>query len=315
MVKVTTQNNQTQIPLVSIIAICYNHERYLEETLNSIFNQTYERIELIIIDSNSSDSSVNIITDWIEKNQFDGTFIRQKQQRSICQNLNEALAHVNGKYFIGVSCDDVFTPYKTARQVESFESLNSDYALLYSDAELIDENGKLIGESFLDKLGVDRKNLNSLNYYNELLKKNFIPAMSGLIRTETVKSIGGYDENLMVEDHDMWLRLSSLYKFYFLDIKGAKYRIHSNNLHKKLRSIFHERRYSIYIKHYHHPLAKTKVLKSMDYLIKNQSGQHSLVNDFLNRGYLNPLMTWIYRNKNLYLLYRKSRHLTKRIIK
>ena len=74
-------------PLVSIVALCYNHESYLKETLDSILNQTYKNIQLIIIDDCSKDNSISLIKNWIHKNKVECVFIAHKENRGVCKSL------------------------------------------------------------------------------------------------------------------------------------------------------------------------------------------------------------------------------------
>ena len=99
-------------PLVSIIACCYNHEKYVEETLGSIKSQTHGNIELIIIDDFSTDQSVKKISNWIEKNKYSCTFIKNTENLGVVKTLNKALKKCNGKYFSIIACDDIFLKKK-----------------------------------------------------------------------------------------------------------------------------------------------------------------------------------------------------------
>ncbi len=81
MIEITHLMNKE--PIISIIAICFNHEKYVIETLDSIRNQTYKKIEVLIIDNGSSDNSVALIKNWIKEHNFKCTFIQNKTNRSL----------------------------------------------------------------------------------------------------------------------------------------------------------------------------------------------------------------------------------------
>ena len=85
-------------PLVSIVAICYNHEKFVKETLDSILHQTYSNIQLIIIDDCSQDNSVSEIKNWIKMNSVDCVFIERTENSGLCKNLNEGIVVSKGKY-------------------------------------------------------------------------------------------------------------------------------------------------------------------------------------------------------------------------
>lgn len=251
----------TDLPLVSVVAVCYNHAKYVIETLDSIKNQTYSNIELIIMDDCSTDDSVEVIEDWIANNNYDCKFIAHEENKGICVTLNEALSVIKGVYYQGVACDDILLSHKLENQVNEFSELGEGYAVVYSDAYLIDGNSELCYGNFIQRYKPQILEVPKGEVYEELILSNYIPAMSVLIKTELVKEIGGYDENLSYEDYDLWLRLAKSYKFYFSEYKSCKYRIHSNNMHTSRE--FNERSlvnsFRIFIKHKENNIAFNKL--------------------------------------------------------
>ena len=249
-------------PLVSIIALCYNQAKYAVETLDSIVNQTYPNIHLIIIDDCSSDNSVEVIKSWIEINKIECEFIIHKKNWGLNPTCNDGLQRVKGDYYQIISCDDILNSYKIEKQIKAFQNLSTDFAVIYSDAELIKSNGvKRYGlfiqnhQNFVD--------VPSGKIFEELLNKNYIPALSVLVRTSVTKEIGGYDENLSYEDYDLWLRISIKYKFKYLDVISGYYRIHSSNFHAN--TVFIKDRFWIYYKHIdkYKPLIKKKLIEEI----------------------------------------------------
>jgi glycosyltransferase involved in cell wall biosynthesis len=240
-------------PLVSIIALCYNHEPYVTETLQSIINQTYTQWELVIMDDGSSDGSVKMINEWIDQAEISCKFIPHEVNKGICKTLNEALEHCNGDFIQIIACDDILFPEKLEKQVELFENSSNKVAVVYSDAHLINDQGEKlnktnIGESVGEAFSSLRENI-----YEALLKgNNFIPAGTALIRAKVIEKVGRYDEELSYEDLDMWLRISKDYEFLFSEYISVYYRWHGENLSKKIyRNFRHlESRYRIFRKHY-----------------------------------------------------------------
>lgn len=229
--------NSKKKELVTVIAVCYNHEKYLLETLNSIKNQTYKNIELVIMDDYSSDNSVEVIKSWIKKNNYQCKFIAHEKNQGLCKTLNEALTFCNGDYIQLTSCDDILLSHKIQFQVDKLNELSVEYGAIYSDALFIDENSNEVNINFINYYTKKRKSIKlSGNIFDELVKGNFIPAMSVLMRREVVQNVGKYDENLAYEDYDYWLRVAKKYYFFYVENSLVKYRIHSNNLHKKITS-------------------------------------------------------------------------------
>jgi len=220
---------EAQKPLVSVIAVCFNHSRFLAECLDSIRNQTYKNVQLLIIDDCSTDSSVLTIRDWISRTKMDCTFLVHKENMGVCSTLNEALSYANGKYVAMIATDDIWMPEKLARQVAHLESLSESAGVLYSDAYQINEDGDQLPRLFIEShrhFAVAPEG----NILPALLEGNFIPAMTTLIRRTALETVGPYDERLAYEDFDMWLRLSHRFMFAFSPYISAKYRIVSTSL-------------------------------------------------------------------------------------
>ncbi len=240
-----------ELPLVTIVALCYNQARFAEETLDSILAQTYPNIQLIIMDDTSTDNSVEVINNWIVKNKVDCVFIAHKENKGICKTLNEALELVRGEYYQAIACDDTLLPSKISIQINQFLS-NKATCVAYSDAYIMNEYSEW------EKYGPKMIQTNILvfkefskNIFTNLLEKNFIPAPSVLIKTQYVKEISGYDESLSFEDWDLWLRLAGKHEFIFNTEPLVVYRLHNNNLTKQLNNnIKHlESRFILLYKH------------------------------------------------------------------
>lgn len=277
-------------PLVSIVAVCYNHEKYCIETLESIKLQTYNNIELIIIDDNSSDNSVIKIENWLKQNKYKYKFIKNEKNLGICKTLNKVFDLCTGEFMQMVSCDDIFYLNKIEKQVERLLEIDDSYGIVYSDADIIDEKSSLIGLKFIDYNTKHRKSPNLSGYiFEDLAIDNFIPAMSVLIRKEVYNKIGKYDDRLIYEDYDFWLRASKYFKFYYMNNTFVKYRIHSENLHKKSSSNKWKcSNILIGIKQLNNPRFFEKVQKQIIelYFITNN---RSVINEFYANVKLNTL--------------------------
>ena len=211
-------------PLVSIIVVCYNQSAYVVDCLESIRLQTYKNIELIIIDDCSQDDSVAAIESWIAAHKTQPVFISHKRNQGVCKTFNEALSYASGKYISIIAADDVYLPDKTETQVTLFETLPNKVGLIYSDALQIDASGNLLPRNFINT----HRPLEVMpqgDVFDVLLRGNFIPAMSTMVRRECYDTVGLYDEQLSYEDFDMWLRIARRYEFCFSSLVLAKYRV------------------------------------------------------------------------------------------
>ena len=222
-------------PLVTVVPSCYNHARFVVECLESIRAQTYQNVEIIIMDDHSADDSVNIITDWLNTTGVEATFIAHPDNRGICRTRNEALAHATGKYCAFVSTDDVWLPDKLETHVKIMEEQPDDVAVLYTDAYRMDESGAPIDGMFLETYLAEGQPPPTGNLYEVLLDGNFIPSLTTLVRRSCLLDVGPYDESLSFEDWDMWLRLAQRYRFLYSEVPAARYRVVATSLDHVLR--------------------------------------------------------------------------------
>jgi glycosyltransferase involved in cell wall biosynthesis len=221
-------------PLVSVIALNHNQGKFLEETLDSVRNQTYKNIELIICDDFSTEDDSKIkITKWVERNperfRDKPKLIFNEQNLGVTKSSNKAVKEATGYYICFIACDDVILPDKLSTLVDEFSTLDSSYMAIYTDAQMINEDGK----PYSDKNFIEFHRTFSIPpsgfIFDVLKKNNFIPWPSLLIKNEAYKKVGYFDENLFLEDWDFLLRLSKYYKIHYYPYISAKYRVHSSN--------------------------------------------------------------------------------------
>lgn len=212
------------MPTVTVVVTCFNHEKFAIESLNSVNAQTFQDFELIIIDDCSRDNSVHVISDWLTKNCVAARFIAHPVNKGLCRSLNEALGHANGEYFAVISADDLWDSRKLEQHVNQFRVLPPEVAVVYSDAYHVDVNGKILEESHINKM-IPGMPAPSGNVLSALLDKCFLPVIGTTIRTSALRTVGGYDERLRVEDYDMWLRIARSHLFHYVPGVLAAWRI------------------------------------------------------------------------------------------
>lgn len=222
------------LPLVSVVTCSYNNAAYIIDTLDSIKRQTYGNIELIIVEDGSTDNSVELITGWLSTYTGKYKFIRHDINKGGAIPYNAGLAHATGKYYTTVDSDDTIMPEKIERQVTLLETSGAEVAAVYSDAYVIDADGKQQEGLFIQR---HRKFAQppSGNIYGELLHGNFIPVMSLLIKRSVMAETGNYDEELVYGDYDMWLRIAKKYEVLFSDQISGSYRIRPGSLSSSIQ--------------------------------------------------------------------------------
>lgn len=220
-------------PAITVIALCYNHARFLHECLDSIRAQTCQDFELIITDDASRDASPQLIAEWIAVHRPDARFIRHADNAGICRTLNEALAQARGEFICMIATDDAWEPERLAIHLAAMRAHSARVAVVYSDVAQMDEAGAPLPEKFIAQ---HRPGFTppSGTIFSALADGNFIPAMAATIRREAIAAVGGYDERLTYEDYDMWLRLAERYEFAYCDATVARYRIVGSSIVRTL---------------------------------------------------------------------------------
>ncbi|MDJ1483673.1 glycosyltransferase family 2 protein [Cytophagaceae bacterium YF14B1] len=230
-------------PLVTVICLCYNQECFVGDTLLSVYQQTYSAIELIIIDNGSTDDSVSKIETFLEICPH-AIFIRLNTNQNTAIAFNQALSHSSGKYIIHISGNHILVPHRVERQLNAFSKLDKRYGIVYSDAELLNEQLDHIG--FWYERNSENKQFNegnSGNVYASLFRKKYICSASMMVARVVYKTLNGYDESLEHEEFDFQVRSAKKYYYYYQNEALTKIRIcgdilnDRNYIHAHLLSI------------------------------------------------------------------------------
>src|SRR5699024_5159536 len=126
--------------LISIICTVKDGEKTIEKTIDSILNQTYSNLEIIIVDDGSKDNTKSIIKEYSENDSRIKPYYSSGMGRS--QALNKAIKLASGKYIANIDADDLFHPQKTEIQMKFFEK-NPDIFLISTDFEVVYGNDSL----------------------------------------------------------------------------------------------------------------------------------------------------------------------------
>nr|WP_314839209.1 glycosyltransferase [uncultured Flavobacterium sp.] len=206
-------------PLVSVICLCYNHEKFVQEGLESIVNQTHKNIEIIIVDDCSTDNSVADIEKWLV-NYPNVIFISNRVNQGNTKSFNTAFKRSTGSYIIDFATDDLLHPDCVATQLEQFK--NSTYpnlGIVYGNAEMVFEDKTHFRYFF--EVDQNKKRIQSQptgDIYLGLLRlDNNVCSVSAMAKREVYEKLNGYNENLHYEDYDFWIRAARSYNFDYID--------------------------------------------------------------------------------------------------
>ncbi len=218
--------------LVTIICLCYNHEKYVVESLLSVIHQNYPFVELIVVDDCSKDQSVTTILKWIE-DYPQVQFIANETNLGSTKSFNKALKLAKGDFIIDLAADDILMPNCVSLQLKAFkESQYKNLGIVYGNAELITENGAFDSYYFpvdSQKKTIEKRETGDI-YLSVISGGNSICSVSSMVKKAVFDDLNGYDENLAYEDLDLWIRASRKYEVDFIDEILIQKRISTDSL-------------------------------------------------------------------------------------
>lgn len=225
--------------LVSVPVVTYNAAVFIEETLESIFNQTYKEIELIISDDCSKDATLALVENWCNQPRVKERFtaikiIKVPKNTGVSANCNRAIVASSSNWIKFIAGDDILLP-NCIQDNMNFVAENSSANIIFSQVKVYQDTfeefnfQKCIPSKFPFNLMDEHFSAN--DQFNILLDSDRITyTPSYFFNKQTILSVGGYDEeNKLVEDYPMWLKLTKAgEKLYYFHKKTVGYRIHSN---------------------------------------------------------------------------------------
>jgi glycosyltransferase involved in cell wall biosynthesis len=217
--------------LVSVVIPSYNHEQYIRAAIESVLSQTYDNIELIIVDDGSSDNSLEIIRE------FEGLSIKviEQKNRGAHNAINRGLDTAEGEYLAILNSDDVFHPDRLTQCVARLREGRAE--LVASYLEVIDQSGNTLGikQGWKNMLPWDIPNYENTfastdDFALNLLASNFVATTSNLVFTRRLYGeLGGMRNLRFTHDWDFLLRAAAKFQCCLTPAPLVKYRIHDSN--------------------------------------------------------------------------------------
>lgn len=231
--------NDDSNPLVTVAVPVYNHAPFVRKCLESIFAVDYRPLEVIIINDQSPDNSDEVIRDFIKS--YSATnitiqYIYHEQNLGLPKSLNEAIQHSHGAYFCHISGDDTMLSKGIMERVNYLQAHPSKLSV-FSDCHVVDDQGDRVCDSVIEdlhpRIGMRKKYLtvDRLILYSVVF--NFTVAGAAFMcRNLLFDQIGIYDEELLIEDWDLYIRAASVGLLGFCNTYVANFRLHDKNMHK-----------------------------------------------------------------------------------
>lgn len=203
----------SELPLVSIVTPSYNQARFLEETIRSVLDQDYPRLEYIIVDGNSTDGSVEIIHRYADRLAW---WVSEPDQGQT-DAINKGFFKATGEILAWLNSDDTYQPGAVSAAVNCLKE-NTELGLVYGDADFIDEHGHTIG----------RFPARQTDYH--LLRQGYvhIPQQASFFRADLWRKVGPLDPSFyFAMDYDLWVRIAALTPIRYIPEVRANFRLHA----------------------------------------------------------------------------------------
>ena len=213
-----------QASLISICMLCYNHEKFVAESIESILSQTYENWELIIVDNASTDSSAKLIDTYVKQDSRI-TFLPQETNTFVSLGLNIAMKNAKGEYMALLSADDNFAPTKLEEQLGFMQTEALDLSFTWINA--IDSHSKTSApdmQAWFNKPDV-RTLTDILRCYFKMINVTNAPTV--MLKTSLLQTTLMHDQRLLqTQDMEYWIRLfKQTQKVAILQKKLTNYRV------------------------------------------------------------------------------------------
>jgi glycosyltransferase involved in cell wall biosynthesis len=202
----------------------YNHDKYISEAIESVLNQTFKDLELIIIDDCSTDNSPKIIADYQKKDPRVRAFFHQKNM-GISKTLNDCLKEVRGNFIGLIGSDDLWVENKLEKQLGVLKRDSSK--IVWSEGEIINSQGIKTGKRVTEFLSAPSKK--SGDIFQDLVREQFVFGQSLIFNSAFINDLRFDEELKYVNDHRFLVDLSANNQFVFMPEPLARYRLHSSN--------------------------------------------------------------------------------------
>lgn len=201
------------MPLISVIIPAYNAEKTIQETIDSVLNQTFQDFEIIVINDGSQDKTLEIVNSIKDPRLQVFSYPNAKQAAS----RNRGISHSTGEFLAFLDADDLWKPDKLEAQLKALQD-NPEAAVAYSWSQCIDEKGHFLREA--------SQSTTSGDVYAKLLLCDFLDNGSNpLVRRQALEQVGTFDESLPpAEDWELWIRLAARYHFVAVPYPHILYR-------------------------------------------------------------------------------------------
>ncbi len=221
-------------PLVSVLLPAYNHEKYVAAAIESIIEQSYPNLELLICDDHSPDGTADVVRSLADRYSSRIKLHLGRKNRGVASRFNLLCGMASGDYIAPFASDDRLPGDAIEKRIDFLEA-NPDVDVLATDMSVIDSNERILNKARQRKLVSQFNRLYEVDFnklYESLLYGNFIPAGTLCFRMHRIGKQELMHDDLCpdLHDYDVWLQLSRKYRWAFLNRSTYFYRWHGDNL-------------------------------------------------------------------------------------
>jgi glycosyltransferase involved in cell wall biosynthesis len=227
---------------ISVVVPAYNHERFVGETIRSLVTQTRQPDELIVVDDASTDHTWDEIQRCVPSIPFPIITRRHTKNAGLASTLNDALSSAQSDFVALVASDDTYPPDKIESQL-AFLVAHPEFGAVYGDLAIMNEFGEhvRVDRPLTRELNVSpREGFAEVSLEEVALGRSGASNQTAVFRRAIVAAIGGFDENLILEDFDFVLRLLRTARAAHLFQPGANYRTLASGFNRRFREFDHE---------------------------------------------------------------------------
>lgn len=228
-------------PLISTLVPCYNHEDFITDTIESIWKQNIDNMEIIVIDDGSKDNSYEVLK-RLQASSSVPMHIFTQENAGLVKTLNRCLAKAKGKYISLIGSDDQYFPNVFSTLLEALEK-DDGLKVIYANAR--EFKGDVLFEKMHQKQAIDLLALSPEEVEKKLRSEVPRPLLTqcAIFEKTLLDGIHGWDERLMLDDWPLNIEIfhylaQHKYKHSFLDINLVKYRFHDTNIHKDFYKMY-----------------------------------------------------------------------------
>jgi glycosyltransferase involved in cell wall biosynthesis len=285
-------------PLVSVIITTYSRIEYLKKAIDSVFNQSYKNLDVIVVD----DGTIGYGNKILCANYDAITYLKIENSGGPCKPRNEGIKVSRGEYIVFLDDDDIWEDNKIAILLDVLEK-NPTFGLAHHYCKLIDENDNELN-MYVGKPGKLKDKHGNISMK---MIGNYTVSDYPLCRAEIIKKVGFFNEKMMAagEDVEYWNRASFFTKFYYVDLPLTRYRVHSSNNSKINQKEY--LRLNLYNKIFLNEYKNKGIVSKNDYincvqnLVRNQIKMFkwNYIKSLIILNKLDPF--WFFKRKNIKL--------------